>query len=156
MKYIVKKEDIRGEIAGYPIEIIQAAVDRGVEQGTDANIVIRRMQYSTSGGFSWSGTPEGRRFWGPIMCRHKFNIFFQRYPREFVDGVHYFVIDIDRRYWVDVAKTFLGEYPRFAFKGHSGDLFYIVKHGNSINTGFALKDSPRYRWAIENGTKINY
>jgi hypothetical protein len=156
MKYIVKRKDIIGEITGYPIEIIQAAVDRGVEQGDDANIVIRGLQCSASLGFSWAETPEGSRFWERIMCRHKFDIFFQRYPREFVDGVHYFVIDIGRRYWVDVAKTFLGERPRFAFKGHSGDLFYIFKHGNSINTGFALKDSPRYRWAIENGTEIKY
>lgn len=156
MKYIVKREDIRGEIAGYPIEIIQAAVDRGVEQGDDANDVIRKLQYSTSGGFCWMETPEGRRFWSQVMCERKFSIFFQRYPREFIDGVHYFIIDIDRRYWVDVAKTFLGERPRFAFKGHSGDLFYIFKHGDSINTGFALKDSPRYRWAIENGTEIKY
>lgn len=62
MKYIVKREDIRGEIAGYPIEIIQAAVDRGVEQGGNENSVIRSLQYSTSGGFSWSETPEGHSF----------------------------------------------------------------------------------------------
>ncbi len=155
MKYIVTREDILGEIAGYPIEIIQAAVDRGVEQGKDANRVIRKLQYSTSSGFSWAGTPEGNRFWRQIMCEHKFYMFFQRYPRKFDDGVHYFVIDMGRRYWIDVAKTFLGKRPKFAFKGYSGDLFYIVKHGNSINTGFALKDSPRYRWAIETGTKIN-
>lgn len=155
MKYIVKKEDIRGEITGYPIEIIQAAVDRGIEQGGDANLVIRSLQSSTAAGFSWAETPEGSRFWSHIMCKHKFNIFFQRYPREFVDGVHYFVIDMGGKYWINVAKTYLGERSRFAFKGHSGDLFYIVKYGNSINTGFALKDTPRYRWAIENGTEIN-
>lgn len=156
MKYIVKKEDIRGEIAGYPIEIIQAAVDRGVEQGRNANQVIQSLQISIGSGFSWADTPEGSRFWSHIMYRHKFNIFFQRYPREFVNGVHYFIIDIGSEYWVDVAKTFLGEYPRFAFKGHSGDLFYIVKYSNNVATGFALKDSPRYRWAIENGTEIKY
>lgn len=154
MKYIVKRSDIIGEIAGYPIEIIQAAVDRGVEQGGDANRVIQRLQHSVAAGFSWGGTPEGIRFWRQIMCRHKFNIFFQRYPREFADGVHYFIIDTDGEYWIDVAKTFLGESPKFAFKGHSGDLFYIFKYGDSINHGFTLKDSPRYRWAIENGTKI--
>lgn len=156
MKYIVKREDIRGEIAGYPIEIIQAAVDRGVEQGDDANRVIRGLQCSADGGFSWSETPEGLIFWSKIMNRHKFSIFFQRYPREFSDGVHYFVIDTGGRYWADVAKTFLGERPRFSFMGHSGDLFYIVKYGNRTITGFALKDSPRYRWAIENGTEIKY
>lgn len=156
MKYVVKIEDIRGAIAGYPIEIIQMAVDRGVEQGCDANCVIQSLQFSASGGFSWSGTPEGLKFWLQIMSRHKFRIFFQRYPREFSDGVHYFVIDVGRRFWVDGAKTFLGENPRFSFMGHSGDLFYIVKHGSSTTTGFALKDSPRYRWAIENGTEIKY
>lgn len=154
MKYIVKRKDIKGAIDGYPIEIIQAAVDRGVENGGDAELVIRGLQFSTSSGFSWAATPEGNRFWSRVMCERKFNIFFKRYPREFVDGVHYFVIDRDGRYWIDVAKTFLGERPRFAFKGHSGDLFYIFKHGNNTITGFALKDSTRYRWAIENGTEI--
>ena len=156
MKYIVKREDIRGEIAGYPIEIIQAAVDRGVGQGRDARQVIRSLQLSTSGGFSWSETPEGHKFWARIMSRHKFNIFFQRYPREFSDGVHYFVIDTGGRYWADVAKALLGRRQRFAFHGHGGDLFYIVKHGDSTTTGFALKDSPRHRWVIENGAEIKY
>lgn len=156
MKYIVKREDIRGEIAGYPIEIIQAAVDRGIEQGRNANQVIQSLQISIGDGFAWSETPEGHRFWAQIMVHHKFNIFFQRYPRKLVDGVHYFIIDIGSKYWVDVAKTFLGEHPRFEFKGCSGDIFYIVKYRNNVTTGFALKDSPRYRWAIENGTEIKY
>jgi hypothetical protein len=154
MKYIVKRKDITGAIEGYPIEIIQAAVDRGVEQGCDAKIVIRGLQYSTSSGFSWADTPEGNRFWSQVMGRQRFDIFFQRYPREFVDGVHYFIIDKGKRYWVKVAETFLGNRPRFAFEGSSGDIFYIVKYGNNTVTGFALKDSPRYRWAIENGTEI--
>ena len=154
MKYIVRKSDIIGGIAGYPIEIIQAAVDRGVEQGYDAKQVIQSLQSSVGGGFSWAGTPEGAEFWGQIMYRHKFNIFFQRYPREFVDGVHYFVIDKGNNYWVNVAKTFLGDHSRFALKGHSGDIFYIAKYGGSTSTGFALKGSPRYRWAVENGTEI--
>ena len=156
MKYVVKKEDIRGEIAGYPIEIIQAAVDRGVEQGGDANGVIRSLQVTRGGGFTWSGTPEGVRFWRHVMYEHKFDIFFQRYPREFTDGVHYFVIDKGCNYWINIAKTFLGKLPRFAFKGCSGDIFYITKHGGNTTTGFALKDSPRYRWAIEYGTEIKY
>jgi hypothetical protein len=156
MKYIIKREDIRGEIAGYPIEIIQAAVNRSVEQGNDANRVIQSLQFSVGAGFSWSDTPEGHRFWSQIMVRRRFDLFFQRYPREFTDGVHYFTIDNGENYWIDVAKTFLGKHPRFAFKGHNGDLFYIFKHGNSINTGFALKNSPRYRWVIEGGTEIKY
>lgn len=154
MNYIVKREDIRGDIGGYPIEIIQAAVDRGVEQGNDANDVIRRLQATVGGGFEWSRTLEGHRFWQQIMCRQKFNIFFQRYPRKFADGVHYFVIDKSCKHWINVAKTFLGDRPRFAFDGSTGDIFYIVKYGDKTITGFALKDSPRYRWAIENGTKI--
>lgn len=156
MKYFVKKEDIIGEIAGYPIEIIQAAVDRGIEQGDEANRVIRSLQYSTAGGFSWASTPERSRFWRQIMCGHKFHIFFQRYPRELADGVHYFVIDKGSKYWIDIAKTFLGRHPRFAFKGYSGDIFYITKNGCTTTTGFALKDSPRYRWAIEYGIEIKY
>lgn len=156
MKYTVKRKDITGAIEGYPIEIIQTAVDRGVENGGDAELVIRGLQFSTSSGFSWAATPEGIEFWSRIMCERKFNIFFQRYPREFVDGVYYFVVDRSRRYWIDVAKTFLGEQPRFAFKGNDGDLFYIFKHGSNSITGFALKDSPRYRWVVENGTKIKY
>jgi hypothetical protein len=154
MKYIVKREDICGEIGGYPIEIIQAAVDRGMEQECDANLVIRGLQYSVAGGFDWAETPEGSRFWSRVMGRQRFDIFFQRYPRKFADGVHYFVIDKSKRYWVNVAKAFLGDRSRFAFEGNSGDVFYIVKYGDKTITGFALKDSPRYRWAIENGTKI--
>lgn len=154
MKYIVKIEDICGEISGYPIEIIQTAVDRGVEQGVDASRVIRSLQRSAGAGFTWASTPEGNSFWRKIMCEHKFGIFFQRYPRELANGVHYLVIDKGRQHWIDVAKTFLGGHPRFAFEGSSGDLFYIVKHGNSTATGFALKDSPRYRWVIENGIEV--
>lgn len=154
MKYFVKKEDIAGEIAGYPVEIIQAAVDRGVEQGIDASQVLQRLQRSTSGGFSWSDTPEGSRFWSRVMCAQDFYLFFTRYPRNLADGIHYFIVDRGGQYWIKVAKSYLGKRPRFAFWCNSGDLYYIVKRGSITITGFALKDSPRYKWAIENGTEI--
>ena len=156
MKYFVKKEDISGAITGYPIEIIQAAVDRGVRQGRDASEVLRRLQRSHFSGFTWTETPEGGRFWSSVMSGRNFVLFFTRFPRNLCDGVHYFIVDKDCNNWADVAKSYLGECSRFAFKCNSGALYYIVKRGSITITGFALKDSLRYGWAIENGTEIKY
>lgn len=82
--YQVKPEDLKGDIAGFPIEVVQRMVDYQVEQGNEANVTVfqNRIQICASaGGFDWVRTEEGREFWGDVIVNLNFDRFFYRYPK---------------------------------------------------------------------------
>lgn len=78
--YVVKPEDLKGEIADFPIEVVQKMVDYQVEQGNDADISVfqhykKRGRYN--GGFAWENTEEGSNFWCDVICNGLFDRFFE-------------------------------------------------------------------------------
>lgn len=81
---IVKKEDLKGCISDFPIEIVQKMIERQVEQGNPPDISVftkDRFAGSSDGGFWWENTKEGLPFWTNVIERKKFNLFFERYPK---------------------------------------------------------------------------
>ena len=84
-EYKVKKEDLKGEIKDFPIEIVQRMIDYQVEQGNEADVkVFQRKNYSASylGGFSWDNTVEGFDFWDDVINDKEFYVFFNKYPKD--------------------------------------------------------------------------
>lgn len=85
MRYIVKPEDLKGEIADFPIEVVQRMVDCQVEQGNKADVSVSQNNKTAScydGGFDFKVTFEGLNFWEYIVRFGKFNFFFERYPKQ--------------------------------------------------------------------------
>lgn len=78
MRYIVKPEDLKGEIADFPIEVVQRMVDYQLKQFGIADISI--FQSRSTSGFKWFATDEGHDFWADVIKRGKFDLFFERYP----------------------------------------------------------------------------
>lgn len=81
-RYIVKPEDLKGEIANFPIEVVQRMVDCQVEQGNKADVRVFQLRKLTRfkyGGFDWDKTTEGDSFWLHIICNKTFNLFFEKY-----------------------------------------------------------------------------
>lgn len=77
-QYKVKKEDLIGELEGFPIEIAQRMVDY---QDTP-NISIFQKNVGTNhflGGFDWETSVEGYRFWNDIIINKKFDKFFEKH-----------------------------------------------------------------------------
>lgn len=84
-RYIVKQEDLVGQIEGFPIEVVQRMVDYQVEQGNKANVKIFQEDCRTTddcGGFWWDKTPEDFDFWEAVIGGKNFDRFFEKYPKE--------------------------------------------------------------------------
>lgn len=71
---------ISGEIDGYPVDVIELALCRGLSQGFTLEEVVAQLQRSRYGGFTWIDTPEGEDFWSRVMVEEDFDLFYERYP----------------------------------------------------------------------------
>lgn len=83
--YIVKKSDLIGEIANFPIEVVQKMIEEQVEQGNKADVTVFQEDNfadTYGGGFSWCDAKDGDDFWCEIISKENFNLFFDRYPNE--------------------------------------------------------------------------
>ena len=84
MSYKVKQEDLIGNIAGFPIEVVQAMVDEQVRHGNPADVTVFQKNIElddSKGGFDWDESIEGHRFWSDIIYNKNFDLFFKRYPK---------------------------------------------------------------------------
>lgn len=82
--YKVKPKDLIGQIKNFPIEIVQAMVDRQVEQGNAADVSVfqnNNMASTRFKGFDWYSAKEGADFWIRIIRNNTFDIFFEKYPK---------------------------------------------------------------------------
>lgn len=157
MDYKVKFSDINGDISDFPIEVVQAAVERGVAQGHRPEDIIRSLQDYRCAGFAWHETPEGRRFWCKVMDDRDFAVFFERFQRSIEDGVYYFRVHsevVTHTHPVRQIRAYTRNANKLAQKANVGDLYYMVVKGDDIKVGFALLDSAKYRKIISLGTEI--
>jgi hypothetical protein len=73
-----------GELEGFPQEVIDKMLERQVEQGNSRDIqVFKHYKFAgkPNGGFDWHKTIEGSVFWNKVIADKKFDIFFDRYPK---------------------------------------------------------------------------
>ena len=71
----VTKEDLIGQIAGFPLAIVQAMVANQVRQGNPANVKVFQDKVDASfveGGFSWNKSAEGQFFWSKVINGKQF------------------------------------------------------------------------------------
>ena len=70
MNVLVTKEDLIGQIANFPLKIVEAMVSNQVRQGNPANVKIFQEKVDASfveGGFSWNKSAEGQFFWSKVI-----------------------------------------------------------------------------------------
>ena len=85
-KYIVKSEDLIGDIKAFPIEVVQKMVDYQIEQGNIPNVTVFQKDCATAkfqNGFDWDETEEGANFWGEVIDFNNFEEFFKKYPKKY-------------------------------------------------------------------------
>jgi hypothetical protein len=78
-KYIVTKEDLKGQIANFPVEIVQAMVDEQVRQTGKANVAVfqrNKMASTHGGGFDWDECKDHSiHFWADVIGNENFSTF---------------------------------------------------------------------------------
>jgi len=80
----------KGELAGFPQEIVEKMLEYQVEQGNVRNVTVFENSVTSgasSGGFKWSAAPEGRSFWDGVINNKNFKLFFNKYPKIKVEEV---------------------------------------------------------------------
>ena len=86
--YKVKESDLKGQIKDFPIEVVQRMVECQVEQGNKADVGIFQICTYTAydnGGFYWCKTKEGPNFWVDVIMNKRFDLFFEKYPKNLTD-----------------------------------------------------------------------
>ncbi|MGL5938090.1 MAG: hypothetical protein ACRCY5_05105, partial [Phocaeicola sp.] len=85
MKNKVTKDDLKGEIKDFPIEVVQRMCECQVEQGNEFDPIIfanKKVANAFNNGFGWNGTNEGFSFWGGVINGKNFDSFFEKYPKK--------------------------------------------------------------------------
>jgi hypothetical protein len=75
-----------GQIADFPPEIVEMMLQRQFEQvgKRDASVFEGMRECGKSGGgFDWDESPEDHDFWETVIDDEKFDVFFEKYPKEF-------------------------------------------------------------------------
>ena len=75
MNVSVTKEDLIGQIANFPLKIVEAMVANQVRQGNPANVNVFQEKVDASfveGGFSWNKSAEGQFFWSKVINGKQF------------------------------------------------------------------------------------
>ena len=76
--------EYKGELKGFPQEIVERMLECQVEQGNKRDVPIFEEELNIDdgdGGFFWNDTEEGGKFWHDIIINRKFDLFFKKYPR---------------------------------------------------------------------------
>ena len=74
----------KGQLEGFPKEIVERMLECQVEQGNPRDVSIfekNRNADSENGGFRWNCTSEEADFWVNVLHFGKLNTFFEKYPK---------------------------------------------------------------------------
>ena len=69
----------KGELQGFPKEVVDKMLERQLEQRERNPAVFERYAAAgaVAGGFDWDKTPEGQSFWDKVIRNRNFNLFFK-------------------------------------------------------------------------------
>lgn len=72
---LITKKDLTGQIADFPLKIVEMMVANQAAQGNPPNVRVFQQKVDasySSGGFSWNKSPEGQFFWSKVINGRKF------------------------------------------------------------------------------------
>ena len=78
LNYTVTEADLQGEIADFPLHVVQAMCDEQVRQGNPFSPAVFQSQHETDlnhGGFDWLQSKKGYDFWREIITSRHFDLF---------------------------------------------------------------------------------
>lgn len=75
----------KGDLVGFPKEIIKRMLDCQEKQGYQRNVsVFEKYIYAgmDEKGFDWEENKEGLDFWRQVLIQRNFDLFFEKYPKQ--------------------------------------------------------------------------
>ncbi len=67
--YIVRQEELTGDLVKFPLEIVQEMVNEQIRQGNKANVKIFTVNpfiLKEEGGFTWNKSKRGIKYWDKV------------------------------------------------------------------------------------------
>lgn len=83
----VTKRHLVGEIADFPMEVVERMVYEQVSQRQKPNptvFAIKKSAAPSEGGFAWAATEDGFIFWEKVIRKKDWDLFFSKYPKKTV------------------------------------------------------------------------
>ncbi len=83
-KYKISEKDLVKELALVPLGIVVKMLEEQENQGNEPNVEVFQKDIDapkSGGGFDWDDTVAGWIFWDAIIHKHKYERFFERYPK---------------------------------------------------------------------------
>lgn len=160
MAYEVKYSDLKGDIADFPIEVVQRMVDLSNGQGRweDERGMITFQENACSAGpngLHWSETPEGHGFWRRVIIQKNFKVFFRVYPSKYCDRIIYIEVDgSNSKHAIDVLYRYTDLRSCLGRSKLSGIYYMGVNPARTTKPQFAMKGTSKYNEIVKNGVKI--
>ena len=131
---MITEKDLIGQLEGFPIQVVEKMLERQVQQGNSENVRIFQNDSSAGeiqGGFTWDNTVEKHDFWYEVIHNHKFELFFEKYPKlsseVWIKGVE----NRGREVIAELKRR--GGRDRTGLNGNRTDIiYYIEKYTNII------------------------
>ena len=133
METKVTTRDLIGDLENFPIEIVEKMLRKQYNQVNKMDVTVfqnNKRADEIHGGFRWSDTIEGYRFWDDVITLGKFNVFFERYPeRHSVDPKSkrvYIRGDVHNGEEVIKALELRGGINKHDYSGNATGILYFI------------------------------
>lgn len=152
----ISKDDIRGAIEGFLLEVVQKMIDLTIkEEHTDVEGALKILCKTPWNGFTWAETDEGNLFWYKVIDHHEWWRFYERYPVDLSSPIRYAVVkECSDGCFPEEIAGYLRDGTQLSGKGKSGDIYFAYPSIDGFRVGFAIKGSPRYKRIIKNGIEL--
>lgn len=160
MAYKVKYSDLKGDIADFPIEIVQRMVDLSNEQGKwteERGMETFQASASACGynGFHWTETLEGHDFWEKVIGDKKFKVFFKTYPSKYCGKIVYIESDgSESKSAIDILYHYTNLRSCLGRSKLSGIYYMEVNQTRTTKPRFAMEGTSKYNEIVKSGVKI--
>ena len=126
----------KGQLNGFPTEVVEKMLERQVEQGNKKDVTA--FEKCNVINFIWSKTIEGQQFWEKVIINKKFDVFFNKYPKQ-IELPKCFAIKQNRE------NPLWKQYIDFLNKKYKNNLdgslyeYYGVNNNNALSIHFTVE-----------------
>lgn len=117
----------KGDIEGFPMEVIEKMLERQYEQSVVVDVSVFEDDRSAGkalSGFTWRDTEEGFNFWENVIMKRDFSEFYKRYPKAEAPGAG--MPSFERFDPVLVRDRDNEGWHPMVFSRKEGDKFYVL------------------------------
>lgn len=163
METKVTTRDLIGDLENFPIEIVEKMLRKQYNQVNKMDVTVfqnNKRADEIHGGFRWSDTIEGYRFWDDVITLGKFDVFFKRYPERYpVDTKSkrvYIRGDVHNGEEVIKALEFRGGINKHDYTGNADALLYFIDPVTNYIVHASKFEEPLLNLLISNYTEITH